>query len=300
MNTTGSPRRVHHISHLMKSLSNQTFQDFEILIATEKTSKELRKAVSSLLPPEKFEIEEFGHWNKCKTANEAIKSTDGDVVVLLEDDLVLERKWLESVLESFDRHPEAGAVCSKCIWKHKEGLASQAGVKARIANLWDHMSVSKSVFARKRERIKDHLVSVPTFTMCVACRREALLDAGLFDESVEEPIQGEDYDLAMRIRSTGYRILLNENARAIHYTRQVSKKTSKVREDPKFIEGNYLTETYFYAKNFDEIGLNIIPHAIHRVAESVNWAARSRKPSAIYHGGKGTILGLIKGLRKFF
>jgi len=87
-------------------------------------------------------------------------------------------------------------------------------------------------------RINDHLVEVPVFTMSVACRREALLRAGLYDMRVREPILGEDFDLALRIRKAGYKIIQTTRAVSYHLTMQVTKGTIKYGRDPSKLHGN--------------------------------------------------------------
>jgi GT2 family glycosyltransferase len=146
-------------------------------------------------------------------------------------------------------------------------------------------------------RISDHLIEVPVFTMSVACRKEALLKVGLYDISVREPISGEDYDLALRVRKAGYRIVQTSRAVSYHLTRQASKGVARYSRDPSKLMGAYETEVYFMAKNKDVLGVaHVIGHAIYRAIEAVAWGFRSKNPTTILYGIAGSIKGFVKGI----
>ncbi|MFC1968368.1 glycosyltransferase family 2 protein [Chloroflexota bacterium] len=63
-----------------------------------------------------------------------------------------------------------------------------------------------------------------------ACRREALLEVGLFDEGLEA---GSDVDLSRRLKAAGYRLLLRKDVTCRHYWRDDLK--------------GYLRQQYNYA-----------------------------------------------------
>jgi hypothetical protein len=165
-----------------------------------------------------------------------------------------------------------------------------------LARALSKLSIHESALPRMVRRINDHLVEVPVFTMSVACRREALLRAGLYDMRVREPILGEDFDLALRIRKAGYKIIQTTRAVSYHLTMQVTKGIIKYSKDPSKLMGTYETEVYFMTKNRDILNLkNVINHAIYRSIEAVAWGIRSRNPSAIPYGIAGVIKGFMKG-----
>ena len=296
--TSGQRNRYPYIEKLLTSLSRQTFKEFELILATERMDEDLINIFCRYFCPcEDHRILMTGYWNKCKTANRTIKESRGDVVLLLEDDLVLRENFIEEMLKVFDLDPKIGCVYSRCIWVYPEGLRSRGGARGYIARLVSKLSIHESTLPKQMRRINDYLREVPVFTMSVACRREALYRAGLYDESVEEPISGEDYDLALRVRKAGYKIVLNSRAISYHFTRQVTKKVTKIKEKPNYLEGVNESEVYFIAKNRSMLGLNnIMLHAIYRALESIAWGIRARRASAIVYGIRGVVKGLIKGM----
>ncbi len=107
----------------------------------------------------------------------------------------------------------------------------------------------------------------------------------------------EDYDLALRIRGFGYRILKNNKAIAYHFTKQVSKGVSRYRRDPRALRGVYESEVYFISKNLESIGLGyVMSHTMYRILESVAWSIRSGNPLALLYGVLGSLLGFLKGI----
>ena len=295
--TTGADERLPYLNRLLQSLAVQSIKPWELIIASELSSglEELLKKY--FCPCRNHRVLITGYWNKCKTANRAIKESRGDVVFLLEDDLILKENFIEEMLKVFDLDPKIGCVHSRCIWVYREGLRSKGGVKGFIAKLISKLSIHESVLRRQIKKINSYLYEVPVFTMSVACRKEALYKAGLYDESVGEPISGEDYDLALRVRRAGYKVVLNSRAISYHFTRQVTKKATRIKEEPNYLEGINESEVYFMVKNRSMLGSNnIMLHAIYRALESIAWGIRARRASAIVYGIHGVVKGLIKGI----
>jgi GT2 family glycosyltransferase len=294
--TSGAEDRHIFIEGLLRSLAKQTVKPDEIIIATETTGEELDKMANKYLN-KNFRVIETGYWNKCWTANKAILESKGNIIFLLEDDLYLAPNFIEEMLKAFKEYPEAGCVYSRCIWVFREGVRSKGGLIGLLAKMTSKLSIHESALLKMIKKINDHLIEVPVFTMSVACRREVLLKAGLYDMRVKEPILGEDYDLALRIRKTGYRIIQATRAVSYHLTKQVSKGIIKYSEDPAKLMGTYETEVYFVAKNKGVLGtVNVINHVVYRVIEAITWGIRSKNILTMFYGIAGSIKGFIKGI----
>ncbi|MCX8205541.1 MAG: glycosyltransferase [Candidatus Nezhaarchaeota archaeon] len=296
--TTGSDERLKYLDKLLSSLSRQTTKNYELIVASETLSNELQELLGKhFCACESHRIIATGYWNKCRTANKAIRSSKGDIVFLLEDDLSLERNFLEEVLKTLEAYPEIGCVYSRCIWVHSEGLRGRGGVKGLVAKLAGKLSIHEAALPKQSRRINDYLYEAPVFTMSVACRREALYKAGLYDEGVEEPILGEDCDLALRIRRAGYKIFLNTRAVSYHFTKQVAKKVKEVVKKPSYLMGINRSEVYFIAKNRDLLDLGcVVLHVVYRMLESVAWGIRARKILVVVYGICGAVIGFLRGL----
>ena len=291
--STGTRDRLRFIENLLNSLSKQTFKDFETITVVEELSRELENIV--LNSPIKSRILVTGYWNKCKSLNKAVKEAKGSILVLLEDDLVLEPTFIEELVRTFNIGKSVGCAYSRCIWVFKEGLRSSRGLVGFVSRAISKLSVHEHL-ARRVKKIGNGLYEVPVFTMSVACRKDVLIRAGLWDESVEEPIQGEDYDIVLRITKLGYRIIQNTKAVSYHFTKQVTKKIMKLRSSPKYIMGLNKSEVYFIAKNVDVIGLKVVlGHTLYRLLESLFYSIKTHSLRVALYGIAGVIQGLIKG-----
>ena len=294
--TSGTVDRHILIKGLLRSLARQSVKPDEVVIATETAGGELAKIASEYLGNTDFKVIETGYWNKCWTANKAILESKGDIVFLLEDDLYLAPNFIEEVLKAFEEYPEAGCVYTKCMWVFREGARSRGGLMGWLAKTVSKLSVHESVLPKMVKKINDHLIEVPVFTMSVACRREVLLKAGLYDMRVKEPILGEDYDLALRIRKRGYKIMQTTKAISYHLTKQVSKGITKYNKDPAKLMGTYETEVYFVAKNRGVLGtVNVINHVVNRVIEAIAWGVKTGNFKVAFYGIAGSIKGFMKG-----
>jgi hypothetical protein len=185
--TSGTADRHILIKGLLKSLARQSVKPSEVVIATETAGEKLAKIASECLGNTCFRVIEAGYWNKCWTANKTILESKGDIVFLLEDDLYLASNFIEEVLKAFEEYPEAGCVYTKCIWVFREGTRSKGGLMGWLTKTVSKLSIHESVLPKMVKKANDHLIEVPVFTMSVACRREVLLKAGLYDVRVKEP-----------------------------------------------------------------------------------------------------------------
>jgi glycosyltransferase involved in cell wall biosynthesis len=295
--TSGAANRHILIKGLLRSLARQSVKPSEVIIATETAGEELAKTASEYLGNIDFRVIETGYWNKCWTANKAILESKGDIVFLLEDDLYLAPNFIEEVLKTFEEYPEASCVYTKCIWVFREGVRSKGGLIGWLAKTLSKLSVHESVLPKMVKKINDHLAEIPVFTMSVACKKEALLKAGLYDTRVKEPILGEDYDLALRIRKTGYKIIQTTKTVSYHLTKQVSKGIIKYSKDPAKIMGTYETEIYFMTKNRDVLRLkNVVSHVVYRLMEAMIWSVRARNIRVVSYGIAGLVKGFVKGI----
>lgn len=136
----------------------------------------------------------IAHGGAARATNTGIKAAHHDMVVLFDADALPGEDWLEKITLSFT-DPSVVAV-SGCAETANTGcIGKVAGYDAelrlgKVASDIDYLS-----------------------TMNVACRREALLKAGL-NEALKA---GYDVDLTRRLKADGCRLLLRKDVRCRHY-----------------------------------------------------------------------------------
>lgn len=294
INTTG--RNLNNLRRLLNSLVKQRFYDFEVIIACETNVDFIR----SLCKEYRFKcrIIQTGFWNRCRTANIAIKMARGKYIALLEDDLVLDKSWLESMIKVLTNPPNGNIMCvysfvvnplgsESLIYKVNKNFLKELIRYANILRI--HNSIKRK--------------SIVVFSLAFICNKDVLFKVGLFDPIPEEPIVGEDYDLAIRINKLGYKIVVVKEAIAYHYSRHYSQRISFIVEKKYSLWSTLISnEIYFFAKHIDIFGIAILMHVIFKIFfEPLNVAYRLKlNPYDLFkvflYSFNGAITGLIKGI----
>jgi len=133
--------------------------------------------------------------------NSGIRVARGKVIAFTDDDCVVSRQWLGSLLRAFDDTEVGGAGSIRQAYNpHKP-----------IASLWDASYIMPGGLVQKYNYLRDH----DTFlcTSSAAYRAEVIRGLAGFDESLPS---GEDYDLSVRVKRAGFRLALVPEARVWH------------------------------------------------------------------------------------
>jgi GT2 family glycosyltransferase len=140
----------------------------------------------------------------------ALRSVAGEHLVLLNNDTVVRPGWLAALVEAAERDPQAGAVTSKLVFGDRPGVIQNAGGLL----LSDGSGGDRGTGEPDRGQFD---VAEDVFGACGAAmllRREALADAGAFDESFF--MYYEDTDLSWRLRLLGWRVAYEPRAVVEH------------------------------------------------------------------------------------
>lgn len=158
-----------------------------------------------------------------RNANRGLAASGADVVVLLNSDTLVTPGWLLRLLRALEADPRAAAAMPMSNQASFHSLAIPMG--------WNVFEYAADLAARGPHEPFD-AVTVGGF--CVAFRRTALDDVGLFDEAFGRGY-GEESDWCMRARAAGWRSLAVPDAFVYHRGR-VSFKDHKART---FRDHNY-------------------------------------------------------------
>jgi len=108
INTTG--KNVASIKRLLRSIKMQDFQCYEVIIATESNGDELEELCRQLNM--NCKVIETGYWNRCVTGNVGILRSGGELIAILEDDVVLEPSWLSKLIAVLTSDKSVGCTYS--------------------------------------------------------------------------------------------------------------------------------------------------------------------------------------------
>ena len=163
--------------------------------------------------------------------NMGLKQASGEFLVLLNNDTVLTRGWLSSLIRHLYRDPDIGLIGPVT-----NEIGNEAKVPVGYAQLEDMPQWAASYVRQNDNR----LFNIPMLAMfCVALRREVLKRVGLLDEDFEIGMF-EDDDYAHRVRQNGYKVVCACDS-FVHHFGQASFKMLSSKKYLEIFEKNRRT-----------------------------------------------------------
>lgn len=225
----------------LASLSRQSYKDFDIVVVNGGD----KEAVDNLITNFNLSIKVIPQ-NKLglvEARNICWKEARGDIVCIIDDDLVLSKTWLEEILKTFSSDEKTGGVSGPT-------LISEKRRKRRDAILLIKRFEKGSIFWRLvgriyldfilEGRVKEvgRILDAGTFTIgsnfpdclkikepfevdyleaCHMClRRNLIAEVGGFDYLYTGTSEWSEPDLAFKIRKLGYKLVFNPRAVTEH------------------------------------------------------------------------------------
>lgn len=143
--------------------------------------------------------------------NRAVKAARGEYLVLLNDDTEVDDGWLDALVETADRHPEAGAVGSR-VRDPLGNLQEAGGILWSDGSIWHVGRMEPESTPRYR-----HLRRVDYCSACALLVRRDTWDAvGGFDERFF-PGYYEDLDMCLNIDAMAQIVLYQPRAEVMHH-----------------------------------------------------------------------------------
>jgi len=141
----------------------------------------------------------------------AASALGGLYVVFLQDDIYVQPGWLDALISTFLRRPEAGIVGSRMLYRCGR-LREAGGVVFADGTTWSYGHLDdpyKPEFSYVRE--VDYVSGA-----ALAIRRELLEALGGVDDDFTRAYY-EDVDLAFRVRQAGYRVYYQPASVVVHF-----------------------------------------------------------------------------------
>jgi glycosyltransferase involved in cell wall biosynthesis len=198
-----------YLDEAVDSILAQTFQDFEILIIDDGSTEPETVALLSSFQRPKTRVVHIENRGLSGARNEGIRRTSGPYVCAVDADDVLERTYFEKAVDVLDRD------------------ASVALVSPWIRTFGDEQ------WEWKPERADfPSLLDCNNVAQASVVRRDAIVTAGLFDETMREGC--EDWDMWIRMVGRGFRaVVLREIL--FFYRRRRGSMSRVMMEGPTFL-----------------------------------------------------------------
>jgi len=165
--------------------------------------------------------------------NQAIRQSEGEYILLLNPDTLVEPDTFSKCLDFMDRTPDAGGLGVKMLNGNGEFLPeSKRGLPIPSVAFYKIFGLSK-LFPKSKKFGAYHLTylspdeihTVDILAGAFMLMRKSVLDkVGLLDEDYF--MYGEDIDLSYRITQGGYKNYYFPETRIIHYKGESTKKSS--------------------------------------------------------------------------
>ena len=227
---------------MLQSLRNITWPNVEIFVVDNASARDC--SVIKELYPEVNLIKSEVNLGFAGGNNLAIKQATGDYILLLNNDTIVTPNFLEPLLDSFVRHPEAGIVSPKIVFYYSDNLVQYAGTNpiSPITCRGETVGYMQKNDARFDVERETHL----SHGACMMISRETLNKVGLMDENYF--MFYEEYDYCERVRQAGFQIFYNGHSSILH------KQSISIGKNSA-IKSYYMTRNrlYFSRKNFTGI-----------------------------------------------
>ena len=192
----------------LESLRTQTRAAERIVVVDNASTDGTGEAVAAAFPEVTLLRNEenlgFG-----RAVNRGAREADGDALVLVNNDAVLESQFLERILEPLEDE-RVGMVAGVLLLARDPGRIDSAGIELDVT-----LRSYDVLWNEPVERLASARAPVGPCGGAAAYRLGAFRDVGGFDDAFFA--YWEDVDLALRLRLAGWRCALAPEARAHHF-----------------------------------------------------------------------------------
>ena len=142
--------------------------------------------------------------------NDGAALARGEYLVFLNNDTVPQPGWLDTLLQTFAGHPDAGLVGAQLLYPDGR-LQEAGGVVFADGNGWNYGRNESPIdprfgYLREADYVSGAAIAIP---------RSLFMQVGMFDTRYA-PAYYEDTDLAFAVRAAGKRVLYQPAARVVH------------------------------------------------------------------------------------
>jgi len=226
----------HHLKECFDSLRVQTSKDFEIVMVDNGSKDGSVEFIRENYPEVRL-IELDYNSGFSQGNNIGIKESKGEFIVLLNNDTKVVPEWVESLLDAFERYPDAGLCASKIVYYSNPELIDSAG---------DGFAVCGVAFKRGHLQEESKYNSEQfVFGACgagMAFRKAVLDEIGLLDEDFFAIY--EDVDISFRAQLRGYKCIFVPSAVINHKVNSTLGKMSNF-----YVYNGQRNAEYVYFKN---------------------------------------------------
>lgn len=193
--------------------------DYEVILVNDGSDSETAAGLRELATGQIRLIENPGNCGYAHSNNHGALEAKGKILFLLNNDLVLLPGWFEPMYAAFQKRPKLG-LCGNVQLNATTSEIDHAGAYVAANGTIEHRrEQNKSVFGTPSYS-RFHFAT----GACCAIKRELYLKVGGLDEAFING--GEDADLCLRLKVSGYQICISNRSIIKHHVSATRKETS--------------------------------------------------------------------------
>ncbi|MGE3819753.1 MAG: glycosyltransferase [Isosphaeraceae bacterium] len=192
----------------LESLRRQTYGPFEVVVVVGPSADGSNDYAATLTDVKVYRVDKL---NVAHARNEGVRRSGGDLIAFIDDDAIATSTWLEELVSVFESEgPTCGGVAGMVVNENGLGRPVQA-----LNNTIDDLG-EPTEYRLAPSGFNDPEGNAFTYFMGanMAFRREAILDAGGFDETYMYLY--EDADMSAAVIRAGYRLFHHARALVHH------------------------------------------------------------------------------------
>ncbi|MDX1993098.1 MAG: glycosyltransferase family 2 protein [bacterium] len=194
----------------LEALQRQTYPNIEVIIA-DNASHDGSQEYIRTHHPDAILIELPENRGFTGACNAGMQAATGEFISLLNNDTEVDPRWVATIVDAFDRHPEAGLVASKMLLFDRRDHIHTTGDFFTV----DGRAGNRGVWQKDEGQFEQEEFVFSACGGSSAYRREMLDQIGLLDDDFFFSL--EDVDLAWRAQLSGWRCLYTPGAIVYHH-----------------------------------------------------------------------------------
>ncbi len=237
---------VNLLRNCLISLYAQEYEAIEIIVVDNGSDEDVQGMLSKEFPEVRM-VRLEKNYGFAEGNNRGIERAQGKYIALINNDAVASPQWINSLVTTAESNTTIGAVASIIIDGNRPEVLDSCGVKITLDGM------SRQALRGMPVPLLTKPEEVLTFSGC-ACllRKEALEEVGLFD--MDFFAYCEDTDLGLRLRWSGWKIVVAPNSYVNHFYSMTGGKFSM--QKVYFVERNHV---WVAIKNFPWFLLLMFP-----------------------------------------
>ena len=199
------------LEECLRSLERQTFQDFELVLIDNGSTDGSLGGLGQFRLPSITTIRNPENYGFARAVNQGIKAARGRYIALVNNDAVLDPRWLEEMLGGFSVDERVGICACKILFFDRPRVIDKVG-HLMFGDGQNSGRGHGAVDQGQYERVEEILC--PDGAAAVF-RAEVFESAGLLDEDFFA--YTEDIDMGLRAQLCGWKCLYIPSAVAYHH-----------------------------------------------------------------------------------